>query len=233
MTDTRLDDLKASDIMTTPVITVNADATIASAVTLMLEQGVSGLPVLDPQGALVGMMTEGDLLRRSEIGTGKTRPRWIALFLMPAELADEYVRENAQRVADVMTRAPLATAAGETPLKEIVRLMEAHQVKRIPVVDDRQLLGIVSRADLLDALHARLAAAAGRKAPDKVIRRKLRHALHEMRFLNEHPKIAVNGGVVDLFWSLDSSDWERQAARVAVEKIPGVKEVHERFLVRS
>src|SRR5215475_13769276 len=143
--------MKAHDVMTWGTITVEPEASVARAVRLMLQNRISGLPVVDGSGQLVGMVTEGDFLSRGELGTRRQRPRWLEFLLGPGRLAAEYVRSSGQKVMEIMT-IELKTITPETPLDEVVRLMERHRIKRLPVVEDGKLVGIVSRANLLHAL---------------------------------------------------------------------------------
>src|SRR4029434_3586725 len=127
--------MKAHDVMTWGTITVESDASVTRAVRLMLQNKISGLPVVDANGTLVRMVTEGDCLRRGELGTTRQRPRWLEFLLGPGKLATEYVQTSGQKVAQVMTREA-KTITPETPLEEVVRLMERNRVKRLPVVQD-------------------------------------------------------------------------------------------------
>ena len=140
--------MKAHDVMTWGAITIEPEALIIRAVRLMLQNKISGLPVVDANGRLVGMVTEGDFLRRNEISTERRRPRWLEFLLGPGKLAAEYVQASGCKVREIMTPEP-KTITPETPLDEVVRLMERHRIKRLPVVQDGKLVGIVSRADLV------------------------------------------------------------------------------------
>jgi CBS domain-containing protein len=143
--------MKAGDMMTRRVVTVAPDAPIEKAVRLMLQHCVSGLPVVDGSGKLVGIITEGDLLRRAEIGTEHQRPRWLTILLGRGRLASDYVRSHGRKVKDVMTRDVVAITE-TTLIREVVELMEIHRIKRLPVLRRRRLVGIVSRANLIRAL---------------------------------------------------------------------------------
>ena len=140
--------MNASDVMTSNVFSVSPQESLVVAAKLMLQRKISGLPVIDDLGELVGMVTEGDFLRRSEIGTKRERPKWVEFFIGPGKLADEYVRFSGRKVRDVMTRN-VQTAAPETPLSEVVRIMERHHIKRLPVIEEGKIIGIVTRSDLL------------------------------------------------------------------------------------
>ena len=140
--------MNAGDVMTQSTVTVDPDASIMHAIQLMLKRRISGLPVVDNTGALVGMLTEGDLLRRAELGTQKRRPRWIEFLIGPGRLASEYVSACGRKVHEVMT-TPVHTVTEDAPLTDVVKIMESRQVKRLPVVRDDHVVGILSRANLL------------------------------------------------------------------------------------
>ena len=154
----------ASDVMTRNVISVSPDATVADAVELMLERGISGLFVVDASGTLAGIVTEGDLLRRDELGTERRRSWWLRLIASPGRQAADFTRTHGRKVTDVMTRDVLSVNAN-APLEDIVALMEEHRIKRVPVLDGDHVVGVVSRADLLRALSvaARGGAGGGRR----------------------------------------------------------------------
>src|SRR5262245_49556148 len=143
--------MNAGDVMTQSTVTVDPDASITHAIQLMLKRRISGLPVVDDTGALVGILTEGDLLRRAELGTQKRRPRWIEFLIGPGRLASEYVSACGRKVREVMT-TPVHIVSEDTPLTDVVNIMESKQVKRLPVLRDGRLVGILSRANLLRAL---------------------------------------------------------------------------------
>lgn len=157
----------AGDVMTQDVIAVASDATAMQAAVLMLKHEISGLPVVDPDGTLVGIVTEGDFLRRAELGTQRRRPRWLEFVIGPGRLANDYVQACGRKVSDVMTAEP-RTATEWTPLQEVVQLMERHRIKRVPVVCGRLLVGIVTRADLLRALANRADDFESRVATDQI-----------------------------------------------------------------
>jgi CBS domain-containing protein len=153
------------DVMTPYVVSVLPDQSVFDAAKLMLEKKISGLPVVDDTGNLVGIVTEGDFLRRAEIGTKRQRPRWVEFFMGPGRLADEYVRISGRKIRDVMTRDVRAVAP-DTPLSEAVRLMERHNIKRVPVVEGGKMVGIVTRANLLHAMASFVHEVASPRAED-------------------------------------------------------------------
>src|SRR5579883_1144889 len=143
--------MKVSDVMTRKVVSVAPEASMTEAVRLKLQHRVSGLPVVDRNEQLVGIITEGDLLRRTETGTEKHRARWIEFVVGPGRLAEEYARAHARKVGEIMT-TDLTTVSEDTPLESVVELMEKRHIKRVPVLRDGKVVGIVSRANLLRAL---------------------------------------------------------------------------------
>ncbi|WP_298726385.1 CBS domain-containing protein [uncultured Ferrovibrio sp.] len=221
--------MKAADIMTTHVEVIRADAPVAQAIRIMLQKRISGLPVVDADGNLVGVVTEGDFLRRHEIGTARHRPRWFEVLLSPGHLAQDYVQTHARMVSDVMTRNVVSVDA-DTDLDDIVRLMEKHEIKRVPVLRDGKLVGIVSRANLLHAFASTLAEAKPAAASDKEIREKLLAELKDKAWAPTGTiNIVVRDGVVHL-WGTIFDERERQALRVAAENAPGVKAVEDHLI---
>jgi CBS domain-containing protein len=220
--------MKASDVMSRNILSVARDATIAEAIRLMLDNQISGLPVIDA-GRLVGILTEGDLLRRSETGTERHRPRWLEILMGPGRLAGEYVRTHGRKVGEIMTR-DLVSVTPDTPLDEIVALMERRRVKRVPVLDGDAPVGIVSRADLLRALARTLDEQPVAVAGDDEIRERI---LAELAKVSWVPRDGLTITVADGAVGLDGvilDEKEREALRVAVENVPGVRAVEDRLV---
>ena len=219
--------MKVRDIMSTKVVTVSPSTSVRDIAGLMVEKHVSGLPVLSENGTLVGMVSEGDLLRRPEIGTQKHRRRWVSFFSGVDEQAREFTKSHALRAGDVMTQQVIHVAE-ETSLGDVVGLMEKHNIKRLPVLSDGKLVGIVSRADLLRALAARQADPLPPPAEsDASIRAAMNEVLkNEEWAMSAMVNVIVSDGVVNLWGVIDSDD-QRQALRVAAENIPGVTAVEE------
>jgi CBS domain-containing protein len=143
--------MKAADVMGTNVITVGPDACVQDVARILLSSRISGVPVVGSDGRLLGMVSEGDLLRRVEAGTGRRRPWWLALFTGREVLASEFVKEHSRRVTDVITRN-VVNATPDSPLSTIANLLERNAIKRVPIVENYKVVGIVSRANLLQAL---------------------------------------------------------------------------------
>jgi len=214
----------ASDVMTRNVISVPPDSTVADAVEMMLGRGISGLLVVDASGMLAGIVTEGDLLRRDELGTQRRRSWWLRLLASPGRQAADFTRAHGRKVADVMTRDVLSVAA-DAPLSDIVALMEEHRVKRVPVLDGDRVVGVVSRADLLRALSVAARESRETVADDRTIREHILDTLaHETWVPRTTLNVTVVNGVVDL-WGTISNDQERRAICVMAENAPGVTKV--------
>jgi CBS domain-containing protein len=215
--------MRAHQIMTRAVVTVTPDSTILEAADIMLKHHVSGLPVVDAAGKLVGIVSEGDFIRRSEIGTQKKRSRWLK-FLMGTD-ATQYVREHGRKVSEVMTRDPL-TIAEEATLEEIVNAMEANGIKRMPVMRDGKLVGIVSRANLLHAVASLAREIPDPTADDDHIRSRIIQALEKHDWSPFGLNVIVRDGIVHLSGVITDEE-SRHAAIVATENVAGVKKVHD------
>jgi CBS domain-containing protein len=218
-----------ADVMTRNCITIAPDATVEEAVNLMLSRNISGVFVVDKTGELAGVITEGDLLRRDELGTERSRPWWLRLLVSPARQAADFAQANGRYVRDVMTEDVLSIAQ-DAPLEEVVATMEKHRVKRLPVTADGKVVGVVSRADLLRALIGRVRNAEPLATDDRTIRTAVLNALEAqswapMTTLN----VTVADGVADL-WGTITNDEERRAIRVVAENTPGVKTVHDHLV---
>ena len=221
--------MKVADIMTRAPVTTSPDASLEAAANLMVRTRVSGLPVVDANGAIVGILTEGDLLRRVELGTAGHRPGWFSSFLAPGRTAHEYVRTHGRKVSEIMTTDVVSTSS-DAPLSEVVALMEAQQVKRLPVLQKGQLIGIVSRADLLRALTQLLPDRSAVAAADVDIRKRI---LAEIDKHSWAPRFninaAVKNGIVELRGAV-TDDRQRVGLRVIAENTPGVKGVRDRLI---
>jgi CBS domain-containing protein len=220
------------DVMTTSVATVPPHLPVEQVAAFLLERRISAAPVVDDDERLLGIVSEGDLLRRPETGTERPRSWWLSLFASSTEAAADFIKTHGRRAVDVMTR-DVVTVSEDTPLSEVAGLLERHRVKRLPVVRDGRLVGIVSRADLLRALAAaRPAAAAATAADDRTIREALMAHMREAGLPHTHlVNVVVSDGEVHL-WGLVDSTVEGEALRVAAEEIPGVRAVHSHLAVR-
>jgi CBS domain-containing protein len=223
--------MKARDLMVSPVVTVKPDTTVRDVAKLFVERQISAVPVVDEQGKIIGIVTEGDLIHRAEIGTERKRSWWMLLLAEDNALAADYIKAHARTVADVMTRN-VVTAASEAPLSEIATLLEKHRIKRVPIIRDGALVGIVSRANLVQAI-----ASSGDKMAmplsDAAIRDKLLTHLSGQSWAHTLLlNVTVNDGIVDL-WGISDSETERRAIHVAAESMEGVRGVNNHLIVRT
>jgi CBS domain-containing protein len=217
--------MRAHQIMTKPVITVGPETTIVDAANIMLRRHISGLPVVDSSGELVGIVSEGDFIRRSEIGTQRKRGRWLRFILGPGRSAADFVQEHGRRVAEVMTKDPL-TITEDTAMAEIVELMEKNNVKRLPVVHDGKLVGIVSRANLLQAVASLAREVPDPTADDDHIRDRIIAAMEKQDWCPFGLSVIVKDGIAHLSGVI-TEESARAAAIVAAENVEGVKKVHD------
>ena len=221
--------MNASDVMTRDLLSVRPGATVAEAIRTMLDNKISGLPVIDEAGRLVGILTEGDLLRRGETGTERQRARWLEILMGPGRLAGEYVRTHGRRVEGIMTR-DLVSVTPDTPLREVVELMERRRIKRVPVLDGDLPVGILSRADLLRALAGALEEKPAPPTSDEEIRERILVELAKAAWVpRDGVAITVENGVVDLNGVI-LDEKERAALRVAAENVPGVRTVEDHLV---
>jgi CBS domain-containing protein len=219
--------MRAHQIMTRKVTTVKADTPILDAANLMLKQHISGLPVVDEAGKLIGIVSEGDFIRRIELGTQRPRIRWLE-FLMGAagKVAVDFVREHGRKVGEIMTCDELCTVTEDMPLETLVRLMERHNVKRVPVVRGDTLIGIVTRSDLLRAVASFARDVPDPTADDDHIRNRVIASIEKNDWQPMQLGVTVRDGIVHLSGMITDERF-RQAAIVAAENVSGVKLVHD------
>jgi len=218
--------MRAMDVMVRDVVTIRPDATVKDAIDLLVKHDISALPVVDNDGAVVGIVSEADLVRREELSTAKHRSWWLEAITPATTLAAEFSKAHGQRVDEVMSRQIVA-AAPEAPLAEIATLLERHRIKRVPIIQDGRLRGIVSRANLIQALASSPAATkAGDSADrDRRIRLAVLDRLGEQKWTDFGSRnVTVRGGVVHL-WGLVGSEEERTALVALAEEVAGVNSV--------
>lgn len=219
----------AMKVMTRPVVTIPADATVFAAAGILLGARISAAPVVDADGKLIGIVSEADLMNRPEAGTVPGRS-WLQRLLAPESvLARDFLRSHSHHVTDVMTR-DVVTAAEQTDLKEIARLMQNRGIKRVPIVRDGKVVGVVSRANLLQGLLAREPHPAECTAPDENLRDRVNDELDRHSWASDVSNVVVENGAVHL-WGQTFSPTARDAVRVAVENVPGVKRVANNIVV--
>ena len=221
--------MKAGDVMTREVISIDPDSTVLQAARLMLQHHISGLPVIDKEGNLVGVLSEGDFLRRRETKTEKRRSRWLEFLMGPGRIAAEYSHSHGSKVSEVMTKE-VQTVDEATALEDIVALMERHRIKRVPVLCGGQVVGIITRSNLMHAMVSLARVAQPAATGDAAIRDQL---LAEMQKEKWAPaasaNVVVHDGVVEL-WGVIIDERQREALKVAAENIPGVKAVKDHLV---
>jgi CBS domain-containing protein len=224
--------MKAADVMGVNVVTAKQDWSVQQVAMVMLEKGISGLPVVDRDGRVIGMVSESDLMRRADCGTGHRHSWWLRLLMGRDGLAQEYVREHGRKVEDVMTPTVI-TAAPSASLGEIAELLERNKIKRLPIVANGKLVGIVSRANVVQAVASCLRNDNWTNQPDASLRENIL-----ARFKSEPwaqtclINVTVNHGTADL-WGIAESEAQKKALRVAAEVTPGVRAVNDNLLVRQ
>ncbi len=222
--------MNASDVMVRNVVTIGPDDDVAAAVRLLVDHDISALPVIDADNHVLGVLSEGDLLHREEDGTLKRRPCWVEAIT--PSLAMDYAKSHGCRVAEVMS-SEVISASEETPLSEIANILEKHRIKRVPILKDGKLVGIVSRSNLIQALAS---AEAGFQPPakDAAADRDIRNAI--LAQLADQPwtdfgerNIVVSSGVVHV-WGLVGSPEEHKALLALAEGVPGVRKISDEMI---
>lgn len=220
--------MHAKDVMTTSVVTVGPDTDVRTIARFLIERRISAVPVVDQAGRVVGIVSEGDLMRRAEAGTERHPSWWLELLASPEDKARDYAKSHGLTAKDVMTR-PAVTVAEDAPLGEIATLLERHRIKRVPVVRDGTIVGIVSRANLLHGLVAKEAAPAV-ASDDAGIREQVIAGIKAAGIPETYVNVVVAGGIVHV-WGFVGSEAEKDAIRIAAETAPGVKSVQNNVAV--
>jgi len=220
----------AKDVMTTQVVTVLPDINVREAARILLSNRISAVPVVDSEGHIIGMLSEGDLMRRPESRTERHASWWLELLEGTEERARTYLKSHGLTARDVMTRE-VVTVAENTPLEEIATLLERNRIKRVPVLRGGKLVGIVSRANLLHGLVARshrpaTSATRTTQATREAVMTELRAAGLRSEFVN----VVIEGGVLHL-WGWVESATERKAAALAAKRTAGVRRVENHLAV--
>ena len=221
--------MRAEDVMTREVIAIDPDTTVMEAARVMLEHHISGLPVVDKQGKLVGVLSEGDFLRRRETKTERRHARWLEFLMGPGRVAEEYTHSHGRKVAEVMT--PEVQTVGETAsLEDVVEIMEHKRIKRVPVMCGDQVVGIITRSNLMQAMVSLAREAPPAGADDAAIRRRLMEEIDKQQWAPAATvNVVVRDGVVEL-WGMIVDERQRDALNVAAENIPGVKAVKDHLV---
>ena len=222
--------MKAADVMATKVITVRPDTPVATIAEVLLTNRISAVPVVNDKDVLVGIVSEGDLIHRVEAGTERHRSWWVELLTGKETLAHEFVMSHARKAADVMTR-PVISVQPDTPLGDIASLLEKHRIKRVPVASNGKIVGIVSRANLIQALVNLNRAKTEASVDDLTLHSNILEQLRSKPWVDPTTiSILVNNGSVEL-WGIVDSETEKNAIRVAVEVTPGVRQVANKLVV--
>ncbi|WP_338832433.1 CBS domain-containing protein [Bradyrhizobium sp. 27S5] len=217
--------MRVHQIMARNVISIAPEADMAEAASLMVRHHISGLPVVDGRHALVGILSESDFLRRSEIGTQRKRARWLELILGAGEAAENYVHERGCKVAEIMTAAPI-TVDEQVTLAEVVEIMERNNIKRVPVVQDGKLAGIVTRSDLMQAAASLAGRVADPTTDDERIRAQVVEEIENKDWCPSGLNVIVKDGILHLSGTIFEEPC-RTAAIVAAENVKGVVKVHD------
>lgn len=224
--------MNAADVMVANVVTVGPDARVSDVADILLQNRISAVPVVDGSGKLVGIVSEGDLMHRAESDTEIHRSWWLNALTSNESMAAEFVRSHSQKVTDVMTKR-VVTASPDTPLHEIANLLEKNRIKRVPILKDGKLVGIVSRANLLQALASlKQRVATGKTPDDAAIRERIVKELEKQSWARPSlVNVIVQNGAVEL-WGVVDSRSEKDAIRVMAETAPGVRSVNDNVIVQ-
>jgi len=219
--------MRVKDVMTKKVIGVRPEADVATAIDLMVSSHVSGLPVVEDGGALVGLLSEADLIRRIEIGTQGKPATWLSCLVHPGRLAEDYARTHGRKVAEIMTH-DVVTIGPDALLEEAASLMEEKGVRRLPVVSEGKLVGILARADFVRALAGFVRQSYDEPLTSDVeIKRRIEAELEEESWAPAGMvEVKVTNGVVELHGAL-TDEAQRSAVRILAENVDGVREVHD------
>ena len=215
--------MKVADIMAKDVLSVSPDASVREIAALMLDRRISGVPVVDAERHVLGVVSEGDLIRRPEIDTERAARGWLSIFVSEQDRARDFVKSHGRRAREVMTQ-PAVCVAPETPLDEAVRIMERHHIKRLPVVEQHRLVGLMTRADVVRALLERKPAVAANQS-DQELRKRVEALLRSEDWAaSAYITVEVEAGVVQLWGTVESAA-QREAILLAIREIDGVKDV--------
>jgi CBS domain-containing protein len=216
--------MNVKDIMTYPVLAVRPSASVTDAARLMLTHQVSGLPVIEDDGTLAGIVSEGDFLRRAELGTGHKRAGWLEFFVSPGKAAEEYVQAHGRKIIQIM-QSDVATITPDATLEDAVEHMASRGVKRLPVIKGGKVVGIVSRSDLMRAMLRVLPRGSAAFSNDERIRTEILTELAQQTWArNGAIRVIVDKGVVELSGTI-FDERIREAARIAAENVAGVTKV--------
>jgi CBS domain-containing protein len=221
--------MNAMDVMVRNIVTVKPDDDVTDVIKLLTEHDISALPVVDDEGAVIGVISEADLIRREEIGTEKHRPWWLEALTPASILAEEFAKSHGRRVAEIMS-ANIVSASEDTPLEEIAALLEKHRIKRVPILRDGKLVGIVSQSNLVQALASSQPQPGASAESDREIRLELLNRLSKQDWTDFGSRnVIVSDGVVHL-WGLVGSPEEHKALIALAEEASGVVRVADEMI---
>ena len=223
--------LKARDVMVPHVITVLPDLDVKAVANTLVSNGISAVPVVAIDGTIVGIISEGDLMRRIVAGADHTRSRWLEMFSSPEQLMAEFAKSHGRKAADVMTRQVISVDP-DTPLQEIANLLETHGIKRVPVIENGRLVGIVSRANLVQVLARRGVAFVDLAASDEALRNAIISSLRKLPRTGATASVdvTVDRAIVSLRGVVHNEE-EKNAIRIATERTPGVQAVNDHLRI--
>jgi len=221
--------MNASDVMVHDVVTVGPEDEVSKAAQLLVDHDVSALPVIDGDRRVIGILSEADLLHREEIGTEKHRPWWLEAITPASALAFDYAKSHGRKVAEVMSEH-VVSAGEDASLAELAGILERNRIKRVPILKDGKLVGIVSRSNLIQALASTPPAPADDQLADRGIRAAILAQLAKQSWTNFGERnIVVSNGVVHI-WGLVGSPDERKALIALAEDVSGVRKVSDEMI---
>lgn len=218
--------MQARDVMTKDVVTVGPETTVGDIAALLVTHRIGAVPVVADDRRLLGIVSQTDLVHRSETGTEKRRKWWLEAFADPDAKAREYVKSHGQKAQDVMTRV-VVSVSETASLAEVADTLDTHRVRQVPVVASGRLVGMVSRADMVRALAEVSITAPAARPEGGALQKAIWDQIKAQPWLKtSYVNLAVKDGVVDLWGAVDSED-QRRALRVLVEGVPGVTKVED------
>lgn len=222
--------MKAQDIMTRDVITVSPDKSIKDIAALMVEKHISGIPVVGTDGAIIGMVSQSDLLHRAEVGTQRKHKWWFRLFADSNALANEFVKTHGHKAHDIMTRY-VVSVREDAELRDVADILDKHRIKRVPVVKDGRLVGLITRGDLVRALSLTQVSKSAKKIDNAALHKALQDRIQKQPWINKtYINLTADDGAVEMWGFVDSAEQHR-ALRLLVEETEGVTKVDDKITV--
>jgi CBS domain-containing protein len=222
--------MKAQEIMTRDVTTVRPDTSVHDIAALMVEKHISGVPVLTDDGAIIGMVSQSDLLHRAEVGTERKHKWWFRAFADSNALAREYAKAHGRKAHDIMSRY-VVSVRDDAELRDVADILDSHRIKRVPVVREGRLVGIITRGDLVRALSQVQISKTVKKIDNAALHKALHSRIRTQSWINgSFINLTVNNGVVELWGFVDTAD-QHSALRALVEETDGVSRVDDKMSV--